>query len=107
MIKVLRQLPRNSSTIAAVNAAAISASITTPLTAAFTNTDWSNSGVTFTSAGEPVMRTVYSVAPNVALPDGRIRFCRFGALTTSAGARPRACSAAMSRSTEMSRFLPP
>ena len=51
MISVLRQLPRNSSTIAAVSAAAISASITTPLTAALTNTDWSNSGVTLTSGG--------------------------------------------------------
>ena len=53
------------------------------------------------------MRTVYSVAPNLAVPDGRIRFCRLTALTTSAGARPRACSACMSRSTEISRFLPP
>ncbi len=51
MISVLRQLPRKSSTIAAVSAAAISASITTLLTAAFTNTDWSNSGVILTSAG--------------------------------------------------------
>ena len=51
MISVLRQLPRNSSTIAAVSAAAISASMTTPLTAALTNTDWSNSGVTLTSCG--------------------------------------------------------
>ena len=41
MIRVLRQLPRNSSTIRAVSAAAISASVTTPLTAARTNTDWS------------------------------------------------------------------
>ena len=39
MISVLRQLPRKSSTIAAVSAAAISASLTTPCTAAFTNTD--------------------------------------------------------------------
>ncbi len=41
MISVLRQLPRNSSTIRAVKQAAIRASITTPLTAARTNTDWS------------------------------------------------------------------
>ena len=53
------------------------------------------------------MRTVYSVAPNLAVPEGRIRFCRLTALTTSAGDRPRACSACMSRSTEISRFLPP
>jgi hypothetical protein len=51
MISVLRQLPRNSSTIAAVSAAARMASNTTPLTAAFTNTDWSNSGVILMSCG--------------------------------------------------------
>ena len=184
MIKVLRQLPRNSSTMAAVSAAAISASTTTPLTAALTNTDWSNSGViemsggitcaargssarrlaTMSSvlappffstdsstprspfwrttlvcgekpsrtwatsrssvvappwvrigrsespamaSGEPFMRTVYSVAPNLAVPAGRIRFCRLTALTTSAGDSPRACSAAVSMSTEISRCLPP
>ena len=39
MMQVLRQLPRNSRIIAAVSAAAISASRTTPCTAAFTNTD--------------------------------------------------------------------
>jgi len=59
------------------------------------------------SFGDPFMRTVYSVAPNFAVPEGRIRFCRFSALTTSAGASPRAWSAAMSRSTEITRFLPP
>ena len=183
MISVLRQLPRNSSTIAAVRPAAISASTTTPLTAALTNTDWSNSGVTLMSSGsslraraaaapagwrrcrasrrrrssaptaarrarrpgarrwsaarsrrapgrrragrsslppivrtgrsfspliasgEPFMRTVYSVSPNLAVPDGRIRFCVLTALTTSAGDRPRACSACMSRSTEISAVL--
>ncbi len=41
MIRVLRQLPRNSSTISAVRQAAVSASVTTPFTAARTNTDWS------------------------------------------------------------------
>ncbi len=51
MISVERQLPRKSRTIAAVSAAAISASVTTPCTAALTNTDWSNSGVTLTSPG--------------------------------------------------------
>ena len=59
------------------------------------------------ASGEPFMRTVYSVAPNFAVPEGRIRFCTLMAFTTSAGDSPRACSAAMSRSTEMSRFLPP
>ncbi len=39
MMSVLRQLPRNSSTIMAVSAAAMSASVTTPLMAARTNTD--------------------------------------------------------------------
>ena len=51
MISVERQLPRKSSTITAVRPAAISASTTTPCTAALTNTDWSNSGVSLTSAG--------------------------------------------------------
>jgi hypothetical protein len=51
MISVLRQLPRKSSTISAVRIAARAASSTTPLIAALTNTDWSKSGVTFTSAG--------------------------------------------------------
>ncbi len=41
MMRVLRQLPRNSSTIRAVRAAAIKASVTTPRMAARTNTDWS------------------------------------------------------------------
>ncbi len=39
MISVARQLPRNSRIISAVRHAAISASRTTPWTAAFTNTD--------------------------------------------------------------------
>ena len=51
MISVLRQLPRKSRTISAVRPAAISASTTTPLTAALTNTDWSNSGVILMSSG--------------------------------------------------------
>ena len=184
MISVLRQLPRNTSTMAAVSAAASSASNTTPLTAALTNTDWSNSGVTLMSVGmvctatgsmarrlftmsmveaPPFLRmdnstprtpswrtmlvcgekpsrtcatsrkyvvaplivrtgrslspsitlgelfiaTLYSIAPILAVPEGRIKFCEFTALTTSLGARPRACSAGMSRSTEISRVLPP
>ena len=185
MISVLRQLPRNSSTIAAVSSAAISASTTTPLIAASTNSDWSKSGVHLDvrrqdlrraaaawragwrrcrasrrrcssgsrsarrarrraarcwsaagsrrapaprragrwwrrsscapagrsgpeiASGEAFMRTVYSISPSLAVPEGRIRFCVFTALTTSAGARPRACSACMSRSTEITRILPP
>ena len=51
MIKVLRQLPKNSNTIMAVRPAAIRASITTPSMAASTNTDWSNRGATLTSGG--------------------------------------------------------
>ena len=51
MISVLLQLPRNSSTISAVRPAATSASTTTPITAALTNTDWSNSVVTLMSGG--------------------------------------------------------
>jgi len=41
MIRVLRQLPRNNSTMSAVRQAASTASMTTPFTAARTNTDWS------------------------------------------------------------------
>jgi hypothetical protein len=59
------------------------------------------------ASGEPFMRTPYSVAPNLAVPEGRIRFCVLIAFTTSDGDRPRACSAWVSRSTEISRFLPP
>ncbi len=59
------------------------------------------------ASGEPFILTVYSVSPNLAVPEGRIRFCMLIALTTSAGDRPRACSACVSRSTEIMRFLPP
>ena len=45
MISVLRQVPRNSSTISAVRPAAMTASTTTPRMAARTNTDWSPVGV--------------------------------------------------------------
>ena len=51
MMTVLRQLPRNSRIMAAVRHAAISASRITPSIAAFTNSDWSNSGVIFRSCG--------------------------------------------------------
>src|ERR1700712_637745 len=56
---------------------------------------------------EPLRGTVYSVEPNLAVPEGRIRFCRLMALTTSDGERPRACSARVSRSTEITGLLPP
>ena len=57
--------------------------------------------------GEPFMRTVYSVSPNLTVPEGKIKFWVLTALTTSAGAKPRACKASMSKSTEMTRTLPP
>ena len=57
--------------------------------------------------GEPFMRTVYSVSPNLTVPEGKIKFCVFTALTTSAGASPRACKASMSKSTEITLTLPP
>src|SRR6185436_15298770 len=60
-----------------------------------------------TASGELFILIEYSVAPNFAVPDGRIRFCALTALTTSAGDSPRACSACMSRSTLICRFLPP
>ncbi len=63
MMQVLRQLPRKSRIIAAVSAAAISASCTTPCTAAFTNTDWSKSAVIFRSGGSAAR----------APPAGRLR----------------------------------
>ena len=47
IIEVLRQLPRNSSSITAVSKAAISASCMTPMIAALTNTDWSNNRLIF------------------------------------------------------------
>ena len=51
MITVDFQLPRNSSTSAAVSSAAISASTATPWIAASTKSDWSKSASTFTSGG--------------------------------------------------------
>ncbi len=54
MISVLRQLPRKSRIISAVSAAAITASRTTPEIAARTKTDWSASGVIFSSGGTRV-----------------------------------------------------
>ena len=45
MMMVLRQLPRNSRIISAVRQAAMTASRTTPATAALTKIDWSASGL--------------------------------------------------------------
>ena len=51
MISVARQLPRNSSTIRRGQAAAITASRSTPCTEARTNSDWSATGSIFSDAG--------------------------------------------------------
>jgi hypothetical protein len=59
------------------------------------------------ASGEAFNLTLYSVSPSLAVPEGRIRFCALMALTTSEGARPRDCIACMSRSTEITRILPP
>ena len=53
MITVLRQLPRKTRIISAVRHAAISASRSTPLIEAFTNSDWSASGLISSSGGSP------------------------------------------------------
>ena len=57
--------------------------------------------------GEPFMLTVYSVPPILAVPPGRIRFCVLMAAITSCGVMPLDCKAARSRSTEITRFMPP
>ena len=54
-ISVERQLPRNSRIIRPVRPAAIAASRTTPLIAALTNTDWSNSWRTSSEPGSPAV----------------------------------------------------
>ena len=51
MMRVLRQLPRNSRIMAAVRQAARIASRTTPFTAARTNTDWSAIGSILSAGG--------------------------------------------------------
>ncbi len=50
-ISVLRHEPRNSRIIRAVSPAAIAPSLSTPSTAARTNTDWSNRSSIFSSGG--------------------------------------------------------
>ncbi len=67
-------------------------------------------GRSFSSAtvtGLPLMSTSYSYGPIFDVPPGKIRFWALMALTTSSGDSPRACSAAMSRSTCTWRCLPP
>ena len=51
MMTVERQLPKNKRIIRLVRRAAKAPSRTTPDTAAFTNTDWSDRGRTFSDAG--------------------------------------------------------
>ena len=58
-------------------------------------------------SGEPLVASTYSVPPILAVPDGSIRFCALTALTTSFGVSPLASSAGVSRSTDMTRCLPP
>jgi hypothetical protein len=53
MIKVARQFARKSRIINPVKAAAINASRTTPLTAALTKTDWSDTGWIPSAFGRP------------------------------------------------------
>ena len=57
--------------------------------------------------GEPFKLTVYSVSPIFAVPPGRIKFCALMALITSEGVSPLDCRALVSKSTEMTRCLPP
>ncbi len=52
-ISVGRQLPRKSRIMAAVSAAAMSPSRTTPLIAELTKTDWSDTGLTVRALGKP------------------------------------------------------
>jgi hypothetical protein len=60
-----------------------------------------------TVSGLLLTRTLYSRAPILAVPVGRIRFCALIAFTTSLGASPVALSARGSRSTMICRGLPP
>ena len=53
-----RQEPRNSRIIIAVNAAAIAPSRTTLVTAALTNTDWSNSSLILRPGGAAARATL-------------------------------------------------
>ena len=55
MIRVLRQLPRNSRIMSPVRAAAMTASRTTPEIAARTNTDWSPTRSMLNPAGSEAL----------------------------------------------------
>ena len=70
---------------------------------------WVLTGKSFSSATVCglAFSSTYIPAPRFRVPEGRIRFCALIALTTSTGVRPLACSAAVSRSTKISRNLPP
>ena len=50
---------------------------------------------------------LYSRWPILAVPEGMMMLWRFNALVTSAGDSPLACNASMSRSTMITRGLPP
>jgi len=60
-----------------------------------------------TVSGDPLVANTYSVPPILAVPEGKTRFWVLTALTTSVGVKPLASNAAVSRSTEMTRCLPP
>ena len=60
-----------------------------------------------TASGLLLRLTRYSRGPSFTLPDGRVRFCRFTALLTSAAEIPFDSSACGSRSTMIWRGLPP
>src|SRR4051812_50218076 len=59
------------------------------------------------ASGDAFMRTVYSVSPIFAVPEGRIRFCVLTAFTTSAGEKTRAGGSGKSRAGQGKRDLPP
>src|ERR1700740_1941056 len=59
------------------------------------------------AGGLALIPTWYSNWPILAVPDGKIRFCAFTALMTSAGGNPRACLAWEFRFPSTYRSLPP
>ena len=89
-MRVLRQLPRKSRIMAAVRHAAMSASITTPSSAAFTKSDWSASTSTLSAEGSPARipgrasRTRSTTSMVLAPPDLRT--------VTSAPRTPSRCT---------------
>ena len=75
MMRVLRQLPRNSRIISAVRQAAMTASRITPVTAALTKIDWSASG-SICSSGGSVCSTRGSMLRECRRPRRWSRRCR-------------------------------